>query len=58
MKEERDCPACKGPMDLLSKTYKKAKPPRTGKYRVRKFKCRICDTEETVYADGFRDDNQ
>lgn len=51
--DSRNCPACGGNMKAISKKYAIGK---RGKYRIRKFKCTLCDFEEAVYAAGTRDD--
>lgn len=54
-KETRPCPECSGDMEEISKRYQKAKRSHN-KYRVRKFKCSVCNHEETVYADGEKEE--
>jgi hypothetical protein len=52
--ETIECPACSGPMICVEKRYRQPRGA-TSKYRIRKFKCELCDHEETIYADGEKD---
>lgn len=49
------CSICTAPMEMVSKKYSR-KRRSNEKYRIRRFKCTVCDFEETVYADGQRDE--
>lgn len=48
------CPECTGEMKMVSKKTTEGK--RGNKFRIRKFKCTVCDHEEAVYADGTIDE--
>ena len=56
--ESRQCPQCSGPMICVAKRYSNPKKRATTKYRIRTFKCELCEHQENVYADGQRDDEQ
>lgn len=51
-KDAPNCIDCGQPMQLDKKVMHKGK---RNKYRIRRFSCSLCDTHETVYADGYRD---
>lgn len=44
-----NCPQCNEVMELKEQ-IKSDKP-----YRIRRFRCDLCDHEETVFANGTRD---
>lgn len=52
-----DCPVCTGPMVEISKRYYMPDPGNGHKCRIRKFKCDLCDHEETIFGNGQKDLN-
>jgi hypothetical protein len=52
---EFSCEICKAPMKLSEKLPPVKKMGKT--YRVRRFKCTVCDFEETIFGDGSGDMN-
>ncbi len=46
------CDSCKQPMVLAKQFETKPRGRKKTKYRIRRFKCELCDIEQTVFADG------
>ena len=49
------CDSCKQPMVLQKQFETKERGRKKTKYRIRRFKCELCDIEQTVFADGQMD---
>lgn len=48
-----DCLICGSEMKL-EKQFKNGRS-KEGAYRIRRFKCTVCDYQTTIFADGVRD---
>lgn len=46
------CDSCKQPMVLAKQFETKPRGKKKTKYRIRRFKCELCDIGQTVFADG------
>jgi len=49
------CDICTAPMEMVNKKYATSKKG-GGKYRIRRFKCTLCDYQKSLYGEGIRDE--
>ncbi len=49
------CDICTAPMEVIDKKYAVSNRG-AGKYRIRRFKCIVCDYQKSLYGVGIRDE--